>query len=1210
MTETTNTGNHDGTSESPAANGVTFMGVSMGDGTPSASATACSGDGAPSASATGCTGDGAPSASSCVRVPRPSALPPATDKLVVVEASAGTGKTYFLEHRVVDLILAGAELGQILLVTFTEKAVAELRMRIRDVLDRLSRHSGSDEPGSHWLLDDAARARLRAAVTAFDHAPIFTIHGFCHRILVEDAFASQRLFQQTQVADEVAFDAAFHALLREQFARVSPDREMLEAFLASGRSVDRLRDLLLSCARVGIDARLRRRLDPEAAVAAAATFREQFGTEARRNVVAVALMSERKKWLDKRLAEIGEAIDQTPADAPPAQQLAMLDRCREAVGLIVARASKLNAPIVAALRAVTSTMSLDESIAAQMLPPLLARVQSDKQEHGLFDYDDMLHLVWRALTGSRGKELAARLRERTPWAMIDEFQDTDPVQWNIFRTVWMHDDARGLTIVGDPKQAIYSFRGADVKTYLEARDEMLRAGATRVPLDVNRRSTEALVTAVNKILVGNVMMPLLAGDITYDEPVRASGDVICGDCGSPAGRPPVAVLAIKSSGKANAEGNRTALARAIGDAIEALHARPPSWSSRGAIKPFALGQVMVLTRTNRDSTEIAAALRQRGLPCALVEPEKLFATREASELACVLAAIAEPRDRSARLRALRTRFFDVPWADLMSVVDAPDHHPLIARIFDWAQLAARRQYETLFRRVVEDSRFGERALVLGGGERAVTNTWHLIELLLAELARARSDLHELVGRLRRWMLDESSHPDERDVQRAETDSDAVRILTIHKAKGLEAPYVFLYGGLSGGPKGQVRTLRDAVGRLIIVGESDETTQAQIEAEIDQENQRLAYVALTRAQVRLYLPLYADLKKDATYQPIQRCLAPQLGRPASTPVLFEVVEVPLDMPELPEPPADALAKFVAPPPPTAHADLAPLAPERAGLVMLSYTRLAHDLDLPMTVAKPGDALAIDPAEFDVDDASDVADVAPLVGPDDLPPGADSGLLLHDVLEVADLAVARGAADALAWGSDPTVAEQLANAARARGIDARYLPHATQLAHRMLAQPLTLTDGNTLPSLADAPALAREVEFAYPLDMLDPASSAASFRNRGFVRGFIDALVAWDDDELWVLDYKSDILAGADLTAAARHRVAEHYAVQARLYAIAADRLRGRRRFAGLLFAFMRHDVVVPWRVDDDTLDTWRTWLAQVARRPYGSAEYLAAREARV
>src|SRR4029078_8813932 len=108
-----------------------------------------------------------------LRVARPGALPPADARLVGVEASAGAGQTVLLEHRVVDLVLAGAELGQILLVTFTDKAVAELRLRIRDLLDRLSRHTG-ESPG--WVIDDAARTRLRDAVTAFDHAPIFTIH--------------------------------------------------------------------------------------------------------------------------------------------------------------------------------------------------------------------------------------------------------------------------------------------------------------------------------------------------------------------------------------------------------------------------------------------------------------------------------------------------------------------------------------------------------------------------------------------------------------------------------------------------------------------------------------------------------------------------------------------------------------------------------------------------------------------------------------------------------------------------------------------------------------------------------------------------------------------------------------------------------------------------------------------------------------------------
>jgi exodeoxyribonuclease V beta subunit len=715
---------------------------------------------------------------------------------------------------------------------------------------------------------------------------------------------------------------------------------------------------------------------------------------------------------------------------------------------------------------------------------------------------------------------------------------------------------------------------------------MLRAGAVRVPLDVNRRSTEALVAAVNQILIGNFAMPMLDRGITYDEPVKASGDVTCDDL-----RPPVSVFVLQSSGRGQIEANRAALATAIGESIEALRQAPPAWRVRGVAPPFALGQVMVLTRTNRDSTEIAAALRTRGLPCALVEPEKLFDTREASELACVLATIAAPRDRSARMRALRTRFFDVPWRELMQTVDAPDHHPLIARIFDWAQLASRRQYEALFRRLVEDSRFAERALVLGGGERALTNTWHLIELLLAELSRSRSDLHELVVQLRRWIADDAGHLDERDIQRAETDVDAVRILTIHKAKGLEAPYVFLYGGVSGGPKSQVHMLRDGAGRAIVVGRPDDSTQKLLDEEIEAENQRLAYVALTRAQVRLYLPLYGEsvLQKHAAYQPIQRCVGPFVGpRAADARRLFEPRPITVGGPELPPAPADALAGFTAPPVP-AVAELAPLPRVRGGLEMLSYTRLASDADAAI-VAPPGDPLAmpleIHPSEFDADDATGE------VGPNDLPPGASSGLMLHDVLEVADLELVRRVPDLAAWLAEPAVAEQLATAARARGISSDFVPHAAELVYATLTAPLSLVDGVALPSMIDAAALAREVEFAYPL----PDA-------RGLVKGYIDALVAWPSadgsEELWVLDYKSDVLGGCDVPrrmASATARVREHYGIQARLYALAADRMRGSRRFAGLLFAFVRYGIVVPIRIDDTQLASWTQWLGDLALAP--------------
>ncbi len=487
------------------------------------------------------------------RVARPSSLPAPTDRFVVVEASAGTGKTFFLEHRVVDLILAGAELGQLLLVTFTEKAVAELRLRIRDLLDRLSRAETDADGESVWDLDDVAKKRLRAAVTSFDHAPIFTIHGFCHRILVEDAFAARRLFEQTQVADEVAFDAAFGVLLREQFARDAADRDLLSAFLQTDRTVDHLRELLLKCARA--DAPLRRQLDPAAARAAVADLYAALGRTDQRASLAVEIKGTRDRdYVTSRLEDIGLALAMRTPEAPTPELLAMIESVRKPMTELLEKLQDCRLGTPMAMRAIESLAmvlqagSLDEAVAAAFLPKILTRITSDKAELGQFDYDDMLELVWDALRDDfRGPELATRLRTRMPWAMIDEFQDTDPVQWDIFRTIWMHNAAKGLTIVGDPKQAIYGFRGADVQTYIAARDEMLRAGATRVALTVNRRSSERLVEAANHLIVGNLGQPLLDPryGISYDEPVTASGDIEFED-----GRAPVCVFALDKKGKA------------------------------------------------------------------------------------------------------------------------------------------------------------------------------------------------------------------------------------------------------------------------------------------------------------------------------------------------------------------------------------------------------------------------------------------------------------------------------------------------------------------------------------------------------------------------------------------------------------------------------------------------------------------------------------
>jgi exodeoxyribonuclease V beta subunit len=833
--------------------------------------------------------------------------------------------------------------------------------------------------------------------------------------------------------------------------------------------------------------------------------------------------------------------------------VAALDEIRDDARKILDRVGRSPAQgkLADALREAMAMPSLDEAICAELLPHIVERIRSDKAERGQFDYDDMLRLVHETLRGPRGNELAARIRARTPWVMIDELQDTDPTQWAIFRAIWLHPDARGMTIVGDPKQSIYGFRGADVTTYQHARDELVRLGADVVALDVNRRSTEPLVAAVNAILC-NPFAPLLDKAITYERPVIASGDVASRDA-----RPPVTVLRLESGDR---DASLAALARAIGAEIEALRARPPVWQRRGTPQPFVLGDVLVLTRTNRDSVAIASALRARGLPCALVENDRLFETREAGELATVLAAIAAPRDRSVRMRALRTRFFDVPWTDLMRVVDAPDHHPLLARLFDWAALAQQRTYETLFRRLVEDSRFAERALVLGNGERAIVNTWHLIELLLEEVARSRCSLHELVSQLRRWIADRDAITGDRDIQRTETDGDAVRVLTIHKAKGLEAPYVFVFGAIGAPPSTKVHAVRDAADRALVVDPHDASLKTRLQDALDAENQRLAYVALTRAQVRLYLPLYGDLVDNkSAYYPIERCLKPLVEQ---RDLRFEIADLTVGQADAPPPP-DALVDLDVPAPPVAP-ELAPLAPGRAGLAVVSYTRLAHGLE----TSNGSGELVIDPGEFAVEEPSD--DIAA----GELPPGLDAGMYLHALLEEADLDGVRRAGSAEAWRTDPAVVRLLSDRGRECGIDPSCAADAARIVHAALTEPLALATGEHMPPLATAAAFAREVEFTYPIP-----------GGRGLVRGYIDALVAWDD-ELWVVDYKSDRLDGRN---AADH-VAEHYAIQARLYALAADRLRGARRLGGVLFAFVRRGIAVPIRTTDETIAGWSRWLA--------------------
>jgi len=1128
------------------------------------------------------------------RYPRPPQLPPPETRLLVVEASAGTGKTYFLEHRVVDLLLqTRANIGEILVVTFTEKATAELRARIRALigtLEGLPDGAGADlDPSTSWTIDAAARKKLREALTGFDRAPIHTIHGFCHRLLIDDAFAGHRLFDQRQIPDEAAFAEAFHLALRERFAVDPGDAAVLDAYLGVGNTVAKLRDALLMCARRA--APITPILDePRLAAAATRLVAAVAGAPALEIALGATSNKSTKNAIATRVATIATALAE--AGPHPAQVAAALSG--EPIGdvaWILERRDKLvgvNAAgqeLLAALAELCAAHTPILAICAhRFLPEVVARVQASKARRGHFDFQDMLRLVGEALAGDRGAELAARLRAMHPWALIDEFQDTDDVQWDIFRTVWAEGETTSLAIVGDPKQAIYSFRGADVHTYLRARAALTERGATRVELTDNYRSSTALVAAVNALVGGRDYAPFFTGDIRYDAPVRAASTT-AGTWPDGSVPSPVHVFEIDApSGNGKNDAVAATLAERIGDEIHALLSPPPEarlqLTLRDGVRALRPADIHVLTRSGRQSDDVAIALRARGVPCALFQREHLFDAPEAREVADLLDAIADPRDRSRRLRAWTTSFFAVPLAELGAVTEVPDDHPLIALLHDWRVLALRKDYDALLHRVLDDTRWVERTLVAGGGERAVTNVLHLFELLHDEVARSRCEIHELAARLRGWIrMGQLDRPDDLDLQRLETDRQAVQVMTIHRAKGLEAAIVFVHGGHTAVPLGkdQASLYHDGGERRIHVGAASGATAAAIQQDVVEENQRLLYVAMTRARVRLYLPVvhHNNLADTAALAAVQRGLIGALAARATDPDsarLFTSERIAANSLEAPPPveAAEDLRGWAPPPTPEPEAEdplWADVRTRRRGAVVTSYSRL-----------KQAAARASDRDDARAEEHS----VAIALDDRELPAGAATGLFLHDVLEHVEFATALETADPIAWSLRADVAPKFEAAARRHGLDRRHRDPAAQLLHRTLTREVQLAR-EVLPPLARAPRVAKEVEFVYPL------------RDDAFARGYVDLLVAWDE-RVWVVDYKSDVLASTTLAAATVH-VHEHYHQQAQLYGVAAARLLGldgeaacARRFGGVLYWFLRYDYVVDLPVTWGGLGRWTTELA--------------------
>ena len=849
----------------------------------------------------------------------------------LVEASAGTGKTHAIGSLVLRLLLEGAGAGaeppptidQILVVTFTRAATGELRERIRRRLvqaqnllapDGAATSDAAEAEVRDWLAGlaeetrQAAAGRLRRALRDYDEAAIFTIHGFCQRVLRDFAFESGVDFDAELVPDEsalrrtaihdywalMAYDADPAALgwLMSVGKLDVPGMERLGDALAGAPHLERLPVAPVALVE-GAPGDRPVPPAPEASLsgwrsawAAAADCWRQGGDGALSLLAASAAakaINNTSYKADQILSDWRRQIDEGLAgDLPPAlgkdlaARLEALSSSRIEERTNKGKETPRHAFFEACEALVRARQDAHVALAAwgldlrHGLAGWLDRELPERRRRARQQsFDDLLHQLRRALGAAdgTGERLARRVRARYRAALIDEFQDTDLQQDAIFRKIFQAPEGSESPFlrIGDPKQAIYAFRGADVFAYLEAVTSL--AEDARHSLATNHRSDRGMVEALNALWQPAVR-PFLFQGIRYEPAVARHDDRL-----TPAGPAleiaylPAATVDPQANGKPTGKGRaERAAARAAAAAVAGLLRTPPFLRMpERSPRPATAGDVAVLVRTNAQARRMQRALRALGVPTVLQSDASVLDQPEAEAMRLLLAALLDPSDAWALRAALVTPLLglDATAIDALATDEAA-WEVWVERFREWQTLWRHDGFLPAFRRLLDGSHGARRLLGQAGGERQLTNLLHLAELLHTVALRQALGPEGLAGWLERVLEDDDlrrqSLGDTAQL-RLERDAAAVRLVTVHRSKGLEYPFVFcpfLWGGASARRDTDPKPIAyhdldgDRALRLDIAAQHGEVATRAAGLEALAEDLRLLYVALTRARHRCWL----------------------------------------------------------------------------------------------------------------------------------------------------------------------------------------------------------------------------------------------------------------------------------------------------------------------------------------------------------------------
>jgi exodeoxyribonuclease V beta subunit len=1146
---------------------------------------------------------------------------------ILVEASAGTGKTYTIAALVVRLIVEKQlEIESILVVTFTEAATAELRDRIRrrlvEALELFSSGNGSDDfllPLYLRSLDrDDARRRLQRALISFDQAAIHTIHGFCQRILRDRAFEARALFDTELVTDLSDFEQQ----LSDDFWRTRSTTftvTFADYLLDKKFGPDRLYQLQRAARRA-------ERILPDNGAP------DLKGAEQE----CAALHSQLSSiWMSHRPAILADLLACAPgmhktSYAPEkihsgATELDLYFSVGSHWGgddglkkFAAPKANKGNPAPSHPFFPLCADFVTARSALSDLYAQALLALQRDfllwrdneairrKARQNLRTYDDLLSEVASAVTTKRGAGLLKALQTSYQAILIDEFQDTDPIQYAIFGTL-CPDNRRTLFLIGDPKQAIYSFRGADIFTYLAA----TRHVEHHFTLGVNYRSVPTLVAAVSTLFARK--NPFLFDEIPYPtvqgSPKNSGIALIEGE----ENRPPLQLWFVdRPDGKAaNKDASTERIVSAVAaEIVRLLNSGVRLRTSEGE-RSLSAGDIAVLVRSNRQAAAMQEKLLYCGVAAVRQGTESLFAAREIEALLRTLAAIADPADTALARGALASGLLDF---DVVTLTQSGDDPVILdgwlQRLRDYHELWQRRGITALSGTFFELEGLGVRSLTQPDGERRLTNLRHAFEVL--HCAESREGLG-MVGLLSWFSRQIADPPEGEEYQlRLETDERAVQVVTIHRSKGLEYPVCFVPFCWNGSQpstkfKNSPFTFHapDAGGpgelTLDLGSPEDERTEHRAinVREALAENLRLLYVAMTRAQACVYLvwgalagaessapawllhgPETVELGtevaqteerfKELEDSAIRERLLPLLANGSG-----EIVDLPL-YPQVERLHLAGAGRFDLTPLPVATAISNDWRLSSYSALVAASTHLA-DGEVWKTVERVGEegtARLIESVES-----------GPTIH--SFPRGADPGSCLHDIFEVIDFASVE---------LDHNLIEKTLGA---YAIDSSWSPVVSEMLRKVLHVPL---DGADLQLFrVSRRDRCSEMGFFLPLTALRATGLAAVFRRHqvdlpdprivstiaslnfetvsGMLRGFID-LVFTCDSRYYLIDWKSNHLGPSSAAYTQERMLGEMlssgYVLQYHLYCVALHRHLRRTlpgydyesHFGGVFYLFLR------------------------------------------